>query len=611
MPATLLSGAATSGTGSATVTGGTGNYAGATGSFPTVSGTASGSIATSISLTFSGAGSITTGGGGTTPPPTSNNPTITAVLDAGGYTSNIAQGSIFVVKGTNLSGSGYSASGYPLLTTYNSVKITFTPASGGTGTDALMVYTYNQSGVNQLAALLPSTVATGNYNVTVTNNTTTGSPFQVTVVKSKPGLVTRDSAGDGLAVVSNYIVSSASYDVDAYTTGSGLSPAKPGQTLVAWATGLGPVPGAENVGSAGYDFTKNGATVQVLVGGMAITPGYAGRSPNSTGLDQINFVLPSNVPTGCTVSFQLSINNVLSNLTYISIAPDANSSACVLPGYTSSQLAGFDQGSTFTTGGFNIFSQAFSSGGQSGTFSSAGGSFVLYNGFELGSVPVQLGSLASGSCYVTQSTTTSQSGGATVSGGKALDAGAVTLTGPTGSNLTNAAFTETSNVYSLSIGGIPGLGGGNNGTIVAGTYTLNGAGGADIGKFTGSVTLGAPLTVTGGLPSTVNRSAGLTLNWTGGNSTDLVEIFGTSTVGSTSTSFTCVTTAGQKTFTVDKSILTQLPASTGTSNSLLVYSFVSPVSGNGLFTAPLTAGGGSVNASFLAYMGTGNTPAYQ
>ncbi len=44
------------------------------------------------------------------------------------------------------------------------------------------------------------------------------------------------------------------------------------------------------------------------------------------------------------------------------------------------------------------------------------------------------------------------------------------------------------------------------GNIVGGQYTFNAAGGADVGKFSGSITVGAPLVVTGGLPTTVNRS---------------------------------------------------------------------------------------------------------
>jgi len=181
-----------------------------------------------------------------------------------------------------------------------------------------------------------------------------------------------------------------------------------------------------------------------------------------------------------------------------------------------------------------------------------------------------------------------------------LDAGAITLTGPGGSNLTNQAFSKdpTTNAYSLGIGteGLP-IPGGLNATLLPGTYTLSGAGGADVGKFNASVTLGPPLTITGGLPTTVTRSAGLTLNWTGGNASDLVQIIGyagtTTGTGANATTdateFICSTTAGAKTFTVPSSILLQLPAvaasaiTTGAGAGFLeVASSGSPTTGNGL-----------------------------
>ncbi|HEV2448006.1 MAG TPA: hypothetical protein VGS58_18880, partial [Candidatus Sulfopaludibacter sp.] len=358
IPSTLLTGASTSATGSATVTGGTGSYAGATGSFPSLSGSGGFTPTGGITLTFTGAGSITTGGtGGGGGGGGATSPTITAVLDAGSYTKNIAQGSIFVVKGSNLSASGFTQLSFPLPTTSGGVKITFTPASGGSGTDAYLVYLYNQSGVNQLAAVLPSTVATGNYNVTVTNNGAASTPFSVTVVQRKLGLITQDSTGTGLAVVQNYI-SATQLDVDRFTTGSisgiTISPAIPGQVLIAWATGMGPVSGGDNTASPGFDFTKNGVNVQVIVGGMSIAPLYAGRAPGLAGADQINFQLPSNIPTGCAVSFQVSVNGTLSNPGFIAIAPDASSSACVMPGFTAQQLQNFDQGGTYTVGAFSL-----------------------------------------------------------------------------------------------------------------------------------------------------------------------------------------------------------------------------------------------------------------
>src|SRR5580692_5339804 len=178
----LLSGSTTSGTGSAAITGGSGSYTGYSGSFPSVSG--SGGIgAGGITVNLTGAGTINTTGGTTTTP----TPTITAVLDAASNTANIAEGSIFIVKGTSLSASGFTQLSLPYPPSSSGVQIAFTPASGGTATNAYIVYLYNESGTNQLAAILPSTLAAGNYNVTVTNGTV-GAPFAVTVAQHKPTL---------------------------------------------------------------------------------------------------------------------------------------------------------------------------------------------------------------------------------------------------------------------------------------------------------------------------------------------------------------------------------------------------------------------------------------
>lgn len=635
MPETLLFGGG-SGNGTGTITGGSGTYQGYSGTFPTLTGTG-GFSGSSITLNFSGTGTVNTTGGGTTAP----TPTITAVLDAGSYTANIAEGSIFVVQGTNLSASGLTQMSFPLPTSSGGVKVTFTPAAGGSGTDVYLVYLYNENGVNQLAALLPSSVTPGSYNVTVTNNGTASAAFTATVVQRKLTLITQDSSGSGLAVVQNY-VSATELDVNRFTSGSvngiPISPAKPGQVLIAWGTGLGPVSGGDNTASPGYDFTKNGVNVQVIVGGMSIAPVYAGRAPGLAGTDQINFQLPSNVPTGCTVSFQISVNGTLSNASFIAIAPDANSSACVLPGFTSQQLQNFDNGGTFTVGSFDItqFSENITG---TGAFKAdaVGGEFVRYTGFQLASAGQYYSLLTTGGCQVITTTTSTNSNTSQMGTGivptpvtvTALDAGTITLNGPAASGLSNVALKETSNVYYLSIGeegvSLPGLT--NLGSIVAGTYMLNGSGGKDVGPFNASLTLGSPLSITGGLPTTVTRSAGLTLNWTGGNASDIVEVVGgssSSTTSGTSTTVTvseffCTTTAGQGGITVSPSVLSQLPAVTSTSLTsgsygfLEVASFVNPgSSSNGNFTAPLTSGGKNIDFGlFTALVGTFGQATYQ
>jgi uncharacterized protein (TIGR03437 family) len=603
---------------SATISGGTGSYAGATGSFQNISGSGSLGATGNVTLNFSGTGTITiSSSGGTPPPPT---PTITAVQDDASYTSNIAQGSLFVVKGSNLSASGYTSLPLPYATSSGTTSITFTPAAGGTGTQAYLFYTYNENGVNQLGGILPSTLKTGSYNVTVTYNNATSAPFATQVVSAKPAIFTQDTTGTGLAVVQN-IVSATEYDVNRLTTGvvagTTISPAKPGQTLIVWATGLGPVPYPDNnVPTEAYNYPG----VQVIVGGTSITPLYAGAS-GYAGLDQINITLPASITAGCTVSLQISVNGTLSAATTIAIAPSASASACVLPGYTNTQLAALDNGSTITSGGFSITSFTENIQGEGNfTFNSVGGGFSQVTGFQLAALPVSYSSLTVGSCTVIQvsGTASGLSVGGTVTN---LDAGAVTISGPSGSSLSATPLVETSNSYSLTIGSIAGitLPGSVNGSIVAGTYNLNGAGGKGVGSFGTSLTLGTPLTVTGGLPTTINRSQPLALSWTGGNATDPVAIIGYSgnTTGSganptiTATEFICTTTAGAGTFSVPTQVLGQLPATASTLNGgagfIEVGSGPTPAS----FNASLIGQSQSVAATFSALIATAGSATYQ
>jgi len=455
-------------------------------------------------------------------------------------------------------------------------------------------------------------------------------PATAQVVQRKFSLFTQDSTGTGLAVTQN-VVSATEYDLNRLTSGSvngvPISPAHPGQYMVAYGTGLGPLVGGDNSASPVYDFSTNGVTITVIVGGTTIPVLFAGRA-GYAGEDQINFALPSNVPTGCTVSFQVSVNGTLSPTTTISIAPSASANACVYPGLTTSQLTNLDNGGTITTGGFYLSSVAenIASLGNIKADSVSGG-FTQISGFELSalaSVPgYSITTTTNGACTVLQvsisgsgSTQTTTVAPVTVT---SLDAGVVTITGPSGSSLSNTPLTDTSNSYYLLIGetGVT-VPGGVNGAIVGGTYTLNGAGGKDVNSFKVSITLGTPLTLAAPIPATIVRANGLPLTWTGGNATDPVTIIGYSgsTTGTgantvtTATEFYCQTTAGTGGFTVSPSVLNQLQVTATTSAG--GYGLIEVASGPAAvpFSPTLTAGG-SVASSLSAALAIAATVAFQ
>jgi uncharacterized protein (TIGR03437 family) len=605
MPTAMLTG---SGSASATVTGGTGTYSGANGSFPSLPGAGSMGSTGSITLSFTGAGTIGTGG---TVVPTP--PTITAVQDGASYTSNVPQGGFFVVKGASLCGSQttvYTSLPRPTVGT-DGVKITFTPATGGTGTNAILFYEWNPSGTCQLAGIVPSTLPVGNYNVTVTNGTVSA-PFATQVVASKVGLFTQDTSGSGLASVQNY-VSATQYDLNRLTTGSvsgvTISPAKPGQAMIAWGSGLGAYANGDN-GTVVFDFSKT-MTIRAIVGGVSIPVDFAGLAGYAAE-DQINFTLPANVPTGCAVTLQISVGGVLSAPTSISIAPSSSSTACVMAGYTTAQLQQLDQGGTITTGGFSIV-QSVETDPDLGTLKSdsIAGGFRQLTGYQLSSASQgNLSVSQQGSCQVITGTISGTS--SSTGSSKGLDAGTVSVTGPGGSGLANQALTKTSNTYALTNEEGISIPGQTNFTLVPGGYSLSGSGGADVGSFSVSLTLPSLLTLSSPLPTTVNRSSPLTLNWTGGNAPDTVLIIGaTSTTTGTGSSqvtkmteFICTTTAGQKTFTVPASVLTQLQANTG---SLEVTSAIQSVA----FSTTLKSDGSAIPSAFGSSVGIAGFPVYQ
>src|ERR1700730_16906257 len=95
------------------------------------------------------------------------------VVNGASYLPGIAPGSIFVIKGSGLGPATIIVqSSLPYPATLSNTSITFTPVSGGAAISALMVYTLNI----QLAALLPSSAAPGDYNVTVMYNGLTSAP---------------------------------------------------------------------------------------------------------------------------------------------------------------------------------------------------------------------------------------------------------------------------------------------------------------------------------------------------------------------------------------------------------------------------------------------------
>jgi hypothetical protein len=148
--------------------------------------------------------------------------------------------------------------------------------------------------------------------------------------------------------------------------------------------------------------------------------------------------------------------------------------------------------------------------------------------------------------------------------------------------------------------------------VIAGTYSIAGAGGTGVNAFNTSIALATPLTITGGLPTAIVRASGIPLAWTGGNPNDLVYITGSTTTSSGGgVAFVCYTTAGTGGFTVPSSVTNQLLAVPANGGSIGVASGTFPTSGAGLFNFTLVSDGSSHQGTFSALVGTAGMAAYQ
>jgi len=243
-------------------------------------------------------------------------PVITGVLNAASYAvpglphSAIAQGSMFVVFGQDLAQEQLVVATAPLSTELGGCSIRV--SGGGVTADAVLYYT----SAAQVAAILPSRIPEGDATIAVTyrflpHNIKTSAPARIRVARSSFGIFTRNQAGSGPGIVQNYN-SATDQPVNALTT-----PVRPGQVMILWGTGLGPVSFDETqlpqVGDLDVD-------AEVMVGNKSARILYKGRSPQFPGIDQINFEVPADAPEGCHVPLAVQVGGVVSNFASIAIA---------------------------------------------------------------------------------------------------------------------------------------------------------------------------------------------------------------------------------------------------------------------------------------------------
>ena len=512
-------------------------------------------------------------------------PVITSVANAASnipFNSPVAQGAVFVIKGSGLGPADISVATAPFQNmnlSGTSVAVTV----GSTTVNGLMYYTSDK----QVAALLPSNTPMGAGNFTVTYNGQTSAPVAHGITASNVGILTLDSSGLGPAIITypDYGLVSAAKAANCGGPNTACGAANPGDTLTLWGTGLGPVSG-EDASGAGLGQNMPNIPLTVWLGGVQAPVSYQGRSGCCVGLDQIVFTVPNNVPTGCAVPLVVQIGtttNTVSNTAVLPVAKGTRDCAPTNSAFTSVNIEQGVMAGPVTFGSLEL--DRLSNNNGPGYNDGAQFLFAKIPSYPPGSQPFfdsWIDDQPIGTCLVKVNGNSDDNYlfGNLVP----LDAGpSFTVKGPGGSMTVAANPGQTKATLSAA------------GTfLVPGTYTVSGTGGKDVGPFSATITIAAPPTLVSPLSAnnlTVTRSSGMTVAWRGGDPNGHVEIV---LVGATDSSFNtaalayCKASASAGTFMIPSYVLLALPAGNFTSLEL------APGTVQGAASTPFTATGLSI-----------------
>ncbi len=205
------------------------------------------------------------------------------VLNAGSYApagNPLAPGEFFALFGTGFVSQQTVAGALPFPTTLGGVQVTIN------NTPAPLYFV----SANQISGLVPYSVTGSTATVVVTSGANKSNTVSVPLAASSPGVFT---------VTANGLGGGAILHAD-YTLVSSASPAKRGEVVQLFLTGLGAVTPAVADGSAAPSnpLSLVPTPLAVYVGGSRAPLVFQGLAPGLAGLYQINFTIPSDAPSG-------------------------------------------------------------------------------------------------------------------------------------------------------------------------------------------------------------------------------------------------------------------------------------------------------------------------
>jgi uncharacterized protein (TIGR03437 family) len=244
------------------------------------------------------------------PPLTASNALVNAANPSGG--NAVAPGTIASLYGANLAPQvAIPDLGPTLPLTLGGVTMTM----GGASVPLFFV------SPTQVNFQIPLFALAGQASTTLTvTQGSSKSTFTVLLKPYAPALFTTNEGGTGQA--STLIAGTASL---AAPNGAfpGARPAKIGEYISIYATGLGDVSNRPGLGSASpvNPLATTLAAPSVTIGGVPAAVTFSGLAPGYVGLYQVNVQVPAGAPTGPDIPIVLTIGGVRSNTATIAVDP--------------------------------------------------------------------------------------------------------------------------------------------------------------------------------------------------------------------------------------------------------------------------------------------------
>ena len=206
-------------------------------------------------------------------------PRLTGALNAASFAvgQSLAPGSLASLFGVGFGSATANATTIPLPATLGNFSMTV----GGIPAPLLFVSS------TQVNFQVPWTVPTGPADLVATVNGTPLPKLTATIGAAEPGIFSV-GYGTGQAIAINSDGSLAA------PAGVATRPAKPGETIIILATGLGAVIPSIATGAAASDAIRyTNVAPTVLINGTPATVTFHGLSPQFVGVNQLNVVVPS------------------------------------------------------------------------------------------------------------------------------------------------------------------------------------------------------------------------------------------------------------------------------------------------------------------------------